>query len=225
MKVGLKVMRGSSGRPHRLASRAASPWALVLRWRQLASTANDGADEKHQDRERREQHRFRHVRGCLAADCRAPDTGNSGGTDPHVTVASCPLLPVRGDRTDQRGHSDHHQRAGGRLGRALVQGVDEDRDGQDRTTPAQGPDAEPDQCRCSDRESQAHAWGPTRWSPTFLLRSRRCRRPPRASGRRRRAWMRRRRRGSRPRSAPKPHRPGLRPRDRAAREAGCSPHP
>ena len=157
-KVGLKLMIGSS-------SVARAPWLAAAG----AATAHlaghhHPADHEHQQRERRQQHRLGHVRGRLGAGDRAADRDEPEGHAPaeqHVPGA------VRRDRAEQRGHADHHERPRRRLRRALPEGVDQHRDGEDGAAAAERAQAEPDQRAGDDGQDDGHASGPTRCSPTF----------------------------------------------------------
>ena len=127
---------------------------------------HDCGDHEHQCREAGEQGGLGHVRGGLGAD---RGTAEGGGPESGTAREQHVAGAIGGDRPDQRGHSDHHQRAGGGLRRTLPECVDQHRDGEDRATAAERAQAEPDQGTGQDRDGdRGHASGPTRCRPTSV---------------------------------------------------------
>ncbi len=162
-KVGLKLMIGSSS----LARAGQLPGAGSP----ATHLAHDHgpADHEHQDREGREQHRFGDEGGGPGSRDRAADGHEPEG---HAAAEQHVPGPVRRHRAEQRGHGDDDEGSRRRLRRALPEGVDEHRNGEDRATTAERAQAQADERAGDDRdEDRGHAAppvsGPTRWSPTF----------------------------------------------------------
>jgi hypothetical protein len=136
---GPKLMMGSSGRlgPVTSTPGPADPASLA----DLPGRHRD-ADHEHERRESRQEHRLRNARRCAGPDDGATDRHHAEG---HSAAEHHASGPVGRDCADQRGHADHDQRTGRRLGGALAEQVDQDGDRQDRAAAAQGAQAEPDQ--------------------------------------------------------------------------------